>query len=230
MAHTHGPPLVKASLMVIIVCRIKMLRITRNPSNTSNSSLNRRVFPCPPGITPGREEGHSLSLILGVALFLLAAKFSGAAANSCASQFSVAEPGPGASPELFSAKYRPTSTLPFHLSVALLDVLNLANGLFVTVYADAGYSSILSNNVISLKAPAAPYLRSRLNVPSDVSFISTFRSSIMANRSSTCVVSTSRTASSLPSFAVQLFVFFQVTNPFCGDRSDEPINETRFRR
>jgi hypothetical protein len=60
--------------MAIIVCRIKMLRITRNPSNTSNSSLNRRVFPCPPGITPGREEGHSLSLILGVALFLLAAK------------------------------------------------------------------------------------------------------------------------------------------------------------
>ena len=74
MAHTHGPPLVKTCLMAIIVCRKKMLRITRNPSNTSNSSLNRLVFPCPLGITPGKEEEYSLSLILGVALFLLAVK------------------------------------------------------------------------------------------------------------------------------------------------------------
>ena len=99
---------------------------------------------------------------------------SGAAANSCASQASVAAPTPDQS---FSAKYLPLLSVPSYISISLFDDLKLAYGLFATVYADSSYHTILSNKVVSLNTSAAPYLRSLVDVPTDISFSAAFRMS-----------------------------------------------------
>lgn len=136
-------------------------------------------------------------------------RVSGATANVCSSQSSVAAPGPQSSSRSLSARYLLTSTRPSYLSVSLFDAANVIHGLFATVYSDSSYSAILSNKVVSLNSSSAPHLRTRLNVSSNTSFTATFRGNFMLNTSSSCVASASHAGISGPDFTVQFSVFIQ---------------------
>jgi hypothetical protein len=136
-------------------------------------------------------------------------RVSGASANVCSSQSSVAAPGPQSSSRSLSARYLITSTRPSYLSVSLFDAANAIHGLYATVYSDSSYSAILSNKIVSLNSSSAPHLRSRLNVPSNTSFTATFRGNFMLNTSSSCVASASHAGTSGPDFTVQFSVFIQ---------------------